>query len=114
MILPINAEYTQDRKVVQSTRFRVNSQLASQDRVGVGDVVFVRDPPKCPQGSVGFIRELGADAWGNLIVRIDLIKADPNSWPVKALWVYPDHLWKGFTERWWEQPPAGEAAGCRS
>jgi hypothetical protein len=88
-------------RVTQSTRFRVHSMVSGNDSVGVGDLVFVKRPDQCPSGSIGFIRELGADcSGGSLIARIDLCKSDPMSWPTAELWAYPDDLWKVFGERW--------------
>lgn len=100
MVPAVKAEYLEDRKVSQQTRFRVESNVSGNDVVGVGDLVFVRQGSICPIGTPGFIRELGADGFGMLIVRIDLIKADPMSWPTREVWVYPYYLVKAFTEKW--------------
>jgi hypothetical protein len=111
MVANVQAEKTADNKVVQTTRVKVNTAIwaprPEQEQVGVGDLVYVRAPGHCPAGSVGYVRELGADWKGDLTLRIDLVKLDPLAWPTAALWVYPDNLWVLFTEDWATKPRGG-------
>jgi hypothetical protein len=97
MIHPVKAPMEADGfRVVQTTRFRVHCMFGPDDTVGVGSLVFVHAPASCPNPSVGFVREIGKDGMGDLIVRIALLKADPLSWPTKEVWVCPDALTKPY------------------
>lgn len=87
-------------KVKQDVSFRVNSCVSGWNACCVGDIVFLNCGARCPEKSIGFIRELGADGFGTLIIRVDLIKQDPMSWPRGDLWCYQDELIKSFDEKW--------------
>lgn len=89
-----------DGVVLQDLRISVKSAVAGNDLVGLNDVVFVDASGQCPENSIGFIREFGASGLDDLIVRVDLIKKDPMSWPYYDVWVFPGQLTKAFTEDW--------------
>jgi hypothetical protein len=110
----VKARRNPDGTVVQTDRVRVKSCVAGNDVVAVGDIVCMwldtNRLPVCPDGGfssvLGFIRQLGADGFGDLIVRVDVIKTDPMRGLLGGeVWAYPEDLWKTFTEEWFKTCP---------